>query len=234
MGDYVYGRKLRIRATCVSSQASSTPPSRVVKVLRPVSSRCQCRRQRGRSAAALSQFAWAHLKAVEPALPGPSPARPELSHTAPQTFAHLAMLARVWLGLSRVETASRTHSEGGQASASRGSNILKSPQKAARKTSERLELIGQEMTEGRAARPSLPDTPRNPPRAARKTWRHREPNGLEMAVSRRDLSKALSGYTTTRNHEADKQGTASPHLGRRVNSSGRLLGRLEQDTSVQC
>jgi hypothetical protein len=80
----------------------------------------------------------------------------------------------------------------------RGSNIPKSLQKAARKTSERLELIGQEMTEERAARPDLPSTPRNPRRAARRTWKPQAPIGPGMVASRCVLSLgSLGGYNTT-------------------------------------
>jgi hypothetical protein len=70
-------------------------------------------------------------------------------------------------------------------------NIPKSPRKAARKTSEHLELIRQELIGERAARPNLPGTPRNLPRAARTTSRHRVPNGLGIAVSRCEISRLL-------------------------------------------
>jgi hypothetical protein len=94
----------------------------------------------------------------------------------------------------------------------------------------------REITEEWAARPSLPSTPRNLPKAARRTWRHREPNGLGMAVSRCAIAATYLGslgvYNTIRNHEADKQGAAGTHLGCRFAEVARQ-NRADDEAMAQ-
>ena len=76
-------------------------------------------------------------------------------------------------------------------------NIPESPQKAARKTSEHLELSVREITEEWAARPSIPSTPRNLPKAARRTWRHRGRTGWGWRLAAATYLGSLGGYNKT-------------------------------------